>query len=235
MNYKLNTGAGDNFSTVAEAAKKVASHQDFKHPAVEFEFNGIVCLVDKNTDVSFLYRDYANAWTMEWKTVGPNCVKEYDKPTADELNRRNIIKENKAEEQRKEWEKQEKEERLECERRTKGIEIDIIPDKMDEYKQYVEKNSADGYSRGVIYYSEAWAKLMQVELSKGRTVKECAEETQKPLGYLGITGFMYGCAVNGLAHFWKHGEELRKWHNKEYGVSEDKEGVVNPALLTISV
>lgn len=78
-----------------------------------------------------------------------------------------------------------------------------------------------------------WAKLMQIEIAKGKTVKECADEAKKGLGYLGITGFQYGCVVSALAHYWIHGEELRKWHNKEYGVSEDKEGVVNPAILTI--
>jgi len=48
---------------------------------------------------------------------------------------------------------------------------------------------------------------------------------------MGITGFMYGCAVNLLSQCWKHGEELRKWHNKEYGHEGD--GVVNPAVFTI--
>lgn len=42
---------------------------------------------------------------------------------------------------------------------------------------------------------------------------------------------MYGCAVNILAQCWKYGEELRKWHNKEYNYNGN--GVVNPAVLTI--
>lgn len=49
----------------------------------------------------------------------------------------------------------------------------------------------------------------------------------------GISGFMYGCAVNILAQCWKYGEELRIWHNKDYGYEGD--GVVNPAVLTVSV
>ena len=48
----------------------------------------------------------------------------------------------------------------------------------------------------------------------------------------GITGFMYGCAVSILSQCWKYGEELRKWHNKEYNYEGD--GVVNPAVFTIS-
>ena len=42
---------------------------------------------------------------------------------------------------------------------------------------------------------------------------------------------MYGCAVSILSQCWKYGEELRKWHNKEYNY--DGDGVVNPAVLTI--
>lgn len=75
---------------------------------------------------------------------------------------------------------------------------------------------------------------MQIEISKGRTViSEIADECQKDLGYLGITGFQYGAVMGGLTKFWVFGEELRRWHNKQYGISEDKEGVVNPAILTI--
>ena len=47
----------------------------------------------------------------------------------------------------------------------------------------------------------------------------------------GITGFMYGCAVNILSKCWVYGENLRKWHNKEYNY--DGDGVVNPAVITI--
>jgi hypothetical protein len=110
----------------------------------------------------------------------------------------------------------------------------IHSDKQKDYEKYVATNSTDGYSRVVIDYGEQWAKLMQVEIAKGRTnIADIADECQKPLSYLGITGFQYGCVVKGLAHFWVFGEELRRWHNKEYGVSEDKAGVVNPAILTI--
>lgn len=43
----------------------------------------------------------------------------------------------------------------------------------------------------------------------------------------------YGCAVNILSSVWKYGEELRVQHNSKY--NHNGEGVVNPAVLTISV
>ena len=230
MNYKLNTGAGDNFSTVAKQAKEIAKSNKC---VVEFDFNGIKCLVKENTVLDWLDRDFTNAFIMDWKEIGPDCKMSYDVDTEIELYTRRLKR---AKERKLQQEQQKIEDNIEkskVDNATNGIELQILEDKTEEYKAYVSKNSNDGYSRGVVDYAEAWGKLMQVEISKGKSVKECADETQKPLGYLGITGFMYGCAVQALAHFWIHGEELRKWHNKEY--NHEGEGVVNPAVMTLSV
>lgn len=74
---------------------------------------------------------------------------------------------------------------------------------------------------------------MQIEIAKGKTIAECYGYTQKGLGFLGITGFQFGCAVSVLSQTWKYGEELRNVHNKKYGVSEEKKGTVNPAILSV--
>lgn len=68
--------AGDKFTNVAEKAKEIATE---KNLTVEFEFNGVKCLVDSITNIDWLYSDYSNSWTTEWKTVGTNCVEKYDK------------------------------------------------------------------------------------------------------------------------------------------------------------
>ena len=53
----------------------------------------------------------------------------------------------------------------------------------------------------------------------------------------GITGFMYGCAVGILSQVWVHGEQLRRWQNKDTQIgtegdeANEKGGVLNPALL----
>lgn len=226
-NLKLETGGGDTYSKVAERAKRMARET----LTVEFEFNGIINLVTKDTNLDWLFRDYCNSWLMDWKTVGPNCLETYSVEIQNDLNSRKTIQDEKDEKRRKEVEAKDRQEQAAFEGKVAGVELEIIPEKAEEYKAYVEKNSKDGYSRGVIDYAENWAKLMQVEIAKGKTVQEVADETQKGLGYLGITGFMYGCAVNGLSRYWKHGEALRKWHNKEYGY--EGEGVVNPAVLTL--
>jgi hypothetical protein len=223
----LKTGCGDTYSEVAEKAKQIARET----LTTEFEFNGVTNLVTKNTNLDWLWRDYCNAWLMGWTTVGPDCVENYSDEVQKEYDTKKAAQEAKDEQRRLEIEAQDKAEKEAFEAKVTGVEFEVIPEKADEYKTYAANNSKDGYSKAVIEYGENWAKLMQVELAAGKSIIDIADETQKGLGYLGITGFQYGCAVKGLSHFWKHGEALRKWHNKEYG--HEGEGVVNPAVLTL--
>ena len=72
---------------------------------------------------------------------------------------------------------------------------------------------------------------MEAKISNGEKLEIIADSTSHIADTEGITGFMYGCAVNALSQVWIHGECLRKWHNAQYGVTDD--GVVNPAVLTI--
>ncbi len=101
------------------------------------------------------------------------------------------------------------------------------------WNQMVEVNSKDPYGNGVVKYARRWAKYMQKLIAEGKTVVEIAEKASHDCDIEGITGFMYVCAVNALTKCWKYGEELRKWHNKDYGYEGD--GVVNPAVLTVNV
>ncbi len=94
MNYKLDTSAGNNFSTVAEKAKQISTK---KNMIVEFEFNGVTCLVSKATNLEWLYRDYSNSWTMEWKQVGFDCVEKYSADVQLEFDKRTKV----ADEKRK--------------------------------------------------------------------------------------------------------------------------------------
>jgi hypothetical protein len=93
----------------------------------------------------------------------------------------------------------------------------------------------------VIVFAEKWARIMEARMKQvpGETVAECADAACSLADDDGITGFMYGAAVSTLAQVWIHGEELRRWHNRQY-LSEEKAakadetgGTVNPAILTI--
>lgn len=224
-NIKLEPSLGRTFDRVVEEAKKIAKE---KNATVEFNFNGVACLVDKKTNLDNLYRDYSNSWTMNWKTVGPHCVRKYDKKTQAELERLTKIREDKQAKELAEYRAKEEKERLDFIEKIKGIELELKD--VEGWNKIREANS-DPYGKCALDYAEGWAKLMQLEISKGKSLAECAKETSFELGFLGITGFMYGCAVNILSQCWKHGDELRLWHNKKY--NHEGKGVVNPAILTI--
>ena len=107
-----------------------------------------------------------------------------------------------------------------------------------EYQEYRAKNT-DSYGGRVISYSEDWADLMEAKIADDEKIIDIAKSTSHEADTDGITGFMYGCAVQGLAHFWEHGEELRRWHNLDTQLGNEGEeanksgGVLNPALLNI--
>jgi len=97
------------------------------------------------------------------------------------------------------------------------------------------ENNNDPYGPAVGEYASLWARLMEGRVSAGSSVSECAEAMGSLADTDGITGFMYGCAVSILSQAWVYGDELKAWHNGKYGVSSESKGVINPALLTVSV
>ena len=97
-------------------------------------------------------------------------------------------------------------------------------------------NNQDGYGAGIMRYAERWAKCMQYAMEvEGYALEEVAKQLSHDVDDEYITGFMYGAAVQTLASCWQYGEQLRIWHNGDYGVSSDAEGVVNPAIMGVSM
>lgn len=101
------------------------------------------------------------------------------------------------------------------------------------WSKWVSSNQ-DGYGQGILNFAENWAKLMEDEIDNNNsTVEKIAQSASSKADTECITGFMYGAAVKILSECWKYREQLRVWHSAEYGATG--EGVVNPAVLTISV
>lgn len=98
------------------------------------------------------------------------------------------------------------------------------------YEDWKAKNT-DPYGAGIFRYAENWANKMEEEIENGAKVKDIADRLSHETDTEGITGYMYGASVGILSQCWEHGEELRKWHNKEYDYEGN--GVVNPAVITI--
>lgn len=76
-----------------------------------------------------------------------------------------------------------------------------------------EENNKDPYGKACIDYARTWADLMETKLAEGSKLEDIAKATSHEADTEGITGFMYGGAVQMLSQCWEHGEQLRKWHN----------------------
>lgn len=100
-------------------------------------------------------------------------------------------------------------------------------------------NNQDPYGKAVNDFAECWANLIEQEVANGKKLEDVAKDTSRAADTDGITGFMYGCAVSILSAVWLHGEQLRRWHNKETQIGTEGDaanesgGVLNPALISI--
>jgi len=92
------------------------------------------------------------------------------------------------------------------------------------WKKNVKVNADSSYGSAVTQYAETWANLMEKKLAESKKLKDIAKDTsiEAALGS-GISGFQYGCAVQILAEVWEHGEELRRWNNRDLQIHDEGE------------
>lgn len=133
-------------------------------------------------------------------------------------------------------------EHKELEERILGIEVDPAPFQcinIPGWTKWVESNN-DPYGRAAVVFAAIWARNMDRIIIKNSTkgfealspeeIDQCSKEADELAG--GITGFMFGAAVQMLSECWRYGKELQKYHNKQFGV-EDIDGTVDPSMITI--
>lgn len=202
------------------------------------ELNGATVLVNGDSNADLIFRDQQRAQSGYIKgDVGPY---PNAKLTAEDKASDARIK---AENERK-WERQRAESEKKARAHREKVEAKLVNAPAIELAdeagwQKSKQVNSDGYGGAVMTYSERWARLMQVEMANGKKLADVAEATSSEADLEGITGFMYGCAVSQLASCWKHGDELRRWHNLKYQIKDEGEkanksgGVLNPALLSI--
>lgn len=202
-------------------------------------FNDVTIYADHDSSADLLYRDWSRAMSGYIKgPVGPHPMPVL---TASELaNDAAIEKQNEARRMEADRAYREKEARERAEYDAAMSAAPAMERDEEKWQEGVAAQKGDGYGLGVYGFAEAWARLMQAKIAEGKEIGEVADSccSLADKGY-GITGFMYGCAVSVLAHCWKHGEELRRWHNCKTQIRDEGEranesgGVLNPALLTI--
>ena len=209
------------------------SSYDQNGPIVSFEFNDVTVSVKMDSDPEVVYRDYMRA---REGYIDPN-VGPYPNPVLTDEEKENdarIKAENKRQAQE---ERAKRQARAEAKRKHTEAKLANAPEMKianEATWQSWKDNNQDGYGGAVIAYAERWARLMQVELAAGKELEDIAYAASYEADIDSISGAMYGAAVQVLATSWEHGDQLRRWHNSQYGVSEDTKGTVNPAVLTVS-
>jgi hypothetical protein len=227
-NIVIEAFPGDDITSVAKTAQGIASE---KGGIVEFNFNGINVLINSASNLENMFRTYQDAFTMDWKEIGPDYVDVYPQEIQVELTAKKEAYQKKMAEQQKAYEEEMNRLSTIIENKISGIVF--AAKNADDFETFKTKNN-DGYGAGIITYAERWARLIQYEMNNGKTLEEVADATSHEANKgIDITGFMYGMAVNVLSSFWEFGEQLRVWHNKSYGHEGD--GVVNPAVMTLNV
>lgn len=223
-------------SHITKTAKDAIAFSKEQNELVHFTFNGIDIYVNEFSLPELVTRDFLDCHKLGLESVGPAFVEEYDDKTLAAIEKYDAEESIREAERTRIYEEKEAAKKVAFETEVKAEEIEIIDQAAwDDWKS---KNT-DRYGAGIFRYAEYWATLMQAQAKdEGKEIDmqfiiDHAEASSFKADIEGITGFMYGAAVSILSKCWKHGELLRKWHNKEYG--HDGDGVVNPAVLTLNV
>ena len=85
----------------------------------------------------------------------------------------------------------------------------ILKGKEQLYKEWYDKND-DSYGRACFTYAERWAEMLEKIIEESndsptQAIIDNAERCSLKADEDGITGFMYGCAVNILSQCWENG------------------------------
>ena len=104
----------------------------------------------------------------------------------------------------------------------------INPETTEEWLQFADANTNDGYS---VFVVKATISMMK-KFAEGVSFEEAEKQVYSE--ELGLSGFMASATANALSHFAKNGEAYRVYWNKQYGIEDEEvKGTVNPAVLTI--
>ena len=238
-NIKLETRCGDNITSTIKKAIRVSASKA-SYALVEFDFNGVIVVVKRDSDPDLVYRDWSRALSGYIpKTVGPDYKKELSSEETESDAKVEARNEARRAEQRAKWQAEADAKRAKFDARLEEAPEMSFSDKAG-WDEWLANQGEDGYGKACFQYAQWWARLMELEMLSGKKLKKVAEKTSREADVEGITGFMYGMAVSILAKCWKYGDELRRWHNldtqigNEGEVANEEGSVLNPAVLNIS-
>lgn len=209
-NHKIESCIGERISNVLQKAKRLSIELN---KDVEFDFNGVRCVVNGSTFDEYFLRDYDNALLLRWKTIGPFCQPLYSLETIEAIKQTKEKQEYERLRYEAEYQAKQAKRLSDYEAETAGIKMDYV-DK-SAFDDWHSKNQ-DGYGNAVFVYAMQWAKLMQARMKDGLTVKDVAKKASHDADTVGLSGAQYGMAVSLLKQTWGNGKELEVWHRLPY-------------------
>jgi len=208
------------------SARTVASlGSNYNERVVLFDFNDTIVSVRWDSDPELLLRDFSRpSCGIAYREVGPypNLVltdeeRESDARSAAETRR--ILAEYRSEE--------------DAQRARTEARLLTAPEmefsNKDAWDQAVREFEDDS---SILAYAERWARLMQLELSQGKTLAAVWQQTSHDADFGDMSGSTQALATHLLTECWVRGTGLRRLHNARWGVVSD-EGTVNPAVITL--
>lgn len=194
--YKLSVSCGDAIQGVIEIARKHS--REFNVP-VEFKFNDVKVIVDKNSDPKLVIRDYHNAYLLDWKKIGPEYLAKYDSKLEKkiaEAKEANRIASEEAAAKYAAHAATAKEKVLD---KIKDVEFEFKD--REAFDEWSAKNT-DPYGARCFSYALEWGSLMQLAKENGESFMDCSPRCSREADYDGITGFMYSVAQQILKKHW---------------------------------
>lgn len=216
-------------------AGQIGHHEGWvKKPGglVKFDFNGVWVSVRMDSDPELIHRDWLRAMNGYIdKNVGP-----YPNPVLTDEEKENDARIEAENEQRRQQRQAEYQAKAKAHRDRVEAHMANAP-----AMEFSNKNAWDEatpqiaesmYGTSIATYAERWARLMQLELSEGKTLDEIWSSSSHEADLEGMSGYSQGIATHLLTETWVHGAELRKLHNAFWG-SDSEDGTVNPAIITV--
>lgn len=199
---------------------------------LSFEFNGVIVSVMVDSDPELIYRDWSRALSGKIDTnVGPHPSPKLSDEEKESDARIEAENERRRQQRQSEYEAEAKARRDRAEARLVNAPAMEFSNK-DAWDAATSQIAESMYGTSIATYAERWARLMQLELSEGKTLDEVWNSSCHEADLEGMSGYSLGIATHLLTETWVHGAELRKLHNAFWG-SDSEDGTVNPAIITI--
>lgn len=197
--------------------------------SVAFDFNDVIITVDADSIHELILRDYWRAQEdcIE-KMIGPRSTIQLSE--AELASDARIRSENQAR-----WEAASAASRARARAqraRVKDRMTDAPTIELSNEELWLAIKTEERDDNRISTYAERWARMMQLELSEGKTLEQIWHWTSREADLEGMSGATSSIAVDILARCWIHGAQLRRLHNTMWG-SDSTEETVNAAVIVI--